>query len=159
MSDKAANVSKPKYTKLIVEKDVQIPLRDGTLLYADVFRPDSGTEKVPAIMNISVYQKDKLWVPPADLEEKANPYMNWETVNPELVVPARLRLRARRLRAARASRPANPSPARTRKALDFYDAIEWIAKRRLVLGKHRHCSAFRITRRRNGASPTCSRRR
>ena len=34
------------------------------------------------IMNIGAYQKDKLWVPPADLEEKANPYMNWETVNP-----------------------------------------------------------------------------
>jgi hypothetical protein len=34
----------------------------------DVFRPDAD-EKVPVIMNIGVYQKDKLWVPPADLEE------------------------------------------------------------------------------------------
>jgi len=82
----AAKVSQPKDYKLIVEKDVKIPLRDGTVLYADIFRPDT-TEKVPVILNTSVYQKDKLWVPPADLEEKANPYMNWETVNPEWWCP------------------------------------------------------------------------
>jgi predicted acyl esterase len=33
----AAKVSQPKDHKLIVEKDVRIPLRDGTLLYADIF--------------------------------------------------------------------------------------------------------------------------
>lgn len=80
--DKSGNVSQPQNVKLIVEKDVKIPLRDGTILYADIFRPDTA-EKCPVIMNISVYQKDKLWIPPADLEEKANPHMNWETVNPE----------------------------------------------------------------------------
>ena len=85
--EKAARVSQPKYYKLIIEKDVKIPMRDGTLLYADMFRPDGGAERFPAIMNISVYQKDKLCVPPADLEEKANPYMNWETVNPEWWCP------------------------------------------------------------------------
>ena len=42
-------VSQPRDLKLIVEKDVQITLRDGTVLYADVFRPDT-TEKVPVIM-------------------------------------------------------------------------------------------------------------
>ena len=67
----APQVSQPKYPKFIVEKDVKIPLRDGTLLYADVFRPQT-TDKVPVILNTSVYQKDKLWVPPADLEEKAD---------------------------------------------------------------------------------------
>ena len=75
------NVSQPRDYKLIVEKDVQISTRDGAILYADVFRPDGG-ERFPAIMNISIYQKDKLWIPPADLEEKPNPYMNWETANP-----------------------------------------------------------------------------
>ena len=81
--EKAARVSQPRDYKLIVEKDVKIPLRDGTLLYADIYRPDGGAERFPAIMNISVYQKDKLWIPPDDLEEKANPYLNWETVNPQ----------------------------------------------------------------------------
>ena len=74
--EKAARVSQPKVYKLIVEKDVKIPMRDGALLYADIFRPDGGAERVPTIMNISVYQKDKLWIPPADLEEKPNPHMN-----------------------------------------------------------------------------------
>ena len=45
-------------------------------------RPDGGSEKFPVIMNIGPYMKDKLWVPPPDLEEEANPYMNWETANP-----------------------------------------------------------------------------
>ena len=91
---------------MIVEKDVQIPMRDGTLLYADIFRPDAG-ERVPAIMNISVYQKDKLWIPPADLEEKANPYMNWETVNPHVVVSRAAMPACAWTRAGRENRPAS----------------------------------------------------
>ena len=78
----AQNMSQPKDYKLIVEKDVKIPLRDGTILYGDIFRPDGGDEKFPVIMNIGPYMKDKLWVPPPDLEEAPNPYMNWETANP-----------------------------------------------------------------------------
>src|SRR5689334_1084608 len=132
MSDKAAKVSQPKHAKLIIEKDVQIPLRDGTLLCADIFRPDvgnmSGSEKVPAIMNISVYQKDKLWVPPADLEEKANPHMNWETANPEWWCPrgyACVRIDSR----GTGKSPGKSDPSSYQESLDFYDAIEWIAKR------------------------------
>jgi predicted acyl esterase len=127
MTVASAKVSQPRDHKLIVEKDVQIPLRDGTLLYADVFRPDT-TERVPAIMNISVYQKDKLWVPPADLEEAANPYMNWETVNPEWWCPrgyACVRVDAR----GAGRSPGKSEPSSYQEALDFYDAIEWIAKR------------------------------
>ena len=75
-------MSQPKEYKLVVEKDVKIPLRDGTLLFADVLRPDGGSERFPAIMNLGPYQKDKVWIPPDDLEEKANEYMNWETANP-----------------------------------------------------------------------------
>jgi predicted acyl esterase len=82
MNHTPVSVSQPRDYKMIVEKDVRIPMRDGTMLYADIFRPDGGDERFPAVMNISVYQKDKLWVPPEDLEEKANPHMNWETVNP-----------------------------------------------------------------------------
>src|SRR3989304_2255655 len=82
MIDKAKNVSQPKDYKRIVEKDVRIPLRDGAILYADIFRPDGGAERFPAIMNIGPYQKDRLWIPPDDLEEKAKPHLAWETANP-----------------------------------------------------------------------------
>ncbi len=128
MNDKTAKVSQPKNYKLVIEKDVLIPMRDGTLLYADIFRPDSGADKVPAIMNISVYQKDKLWVPPADLEEKANPHMNWETVNPEWWCPrgyACVRIDSR----GTGKSPGKSDPSSYQESLDFYDAIEWIAKR------------------------------
>ena len=127
MDATAYKVSQPRDLKLIVEKDVQIPLRDGTVLCADVFRPDT-PDKVPAIMNISVYQKDKLWGPPADLEEKANPYMNWETVNPLWWCPrsyACVRVDSR----GTGKSPGKCEPSSYQESLDFYDAIEWIAKR------------------------------
>jgi putative CocE/NonD family hydrolase len=136
-ADKTANVSQPRDHKLIVEKDVQIPMRDGTLLYADIFRPDTA-DKVPAIMNISVYQKDKLWVPPADLEEEANPYMNWETVNPLWWCPrdyACVRMDAR----GAGRSPGKSEPSSNQEALDFYDAVEWIAKREWCSGNIGTC--------------------
>jgi uncharacterized protein len=123
----AAQVSQPRDYKLIVEKDVQVPMRDGTILYADVFRPET-SERVPAIMNISVYQKDKPWIPPADLEEAANPHMNWETVNPMWWCPrgyACVRLDSR----GAGKSPGLSDPSSMQEAIDFYDAIEWIAKR------------------------------
>jgi uncharacterized protein len=71
---------------IVVEKDVDVPMRDGARLKADVFRPDDAGA-FPAILNLGPYQKDKLWVPPVNLEEKLNPLMNWETVNPQWWVP------------------------------------------------------------------------
>ena len=131
--EKAARVSQPKDCKLIVEKDVKIPLRDGTILCADIFRPDIA-EAVPAIMNISVYQKDKVWIPPADLEEKANPYMNWETANPEWWCSrgyACVRVDSR----GTGKSPGRAEPSSYQESLDFYDAIEWVAKLPWCSGK------------------------
>ena len=116
-----AQVSQPRDYKMIVEKDVKIPLRDGTLLYADIFRPDGAPERFPAIMNISVYQKDKLWVPPEDLDEKANPYMNWETVNPLWWCPrgyACVRVDAR----GAGKSPGGSEPSSHQEALDLLPA-------------------------------------
>jgi predicted acyl esterase len=119
--------SQPRDLELIVEKDVRIPMRDGSLLFADVFRPKTD-ERVPAIVNISVYQKDKLWVPPADLEEAPNPYMNWETANPMWWCPrgyALVRVDAR----GSGKSPGQSEPSSFQESIDFYDAVEWIAKR------------------------------
>ncbi|MEK6594545.1 MAG: CocE/NonD family hydrolase [Pseudomonadota bacterium] len=137
MTAASFSVSQPRNHKLIVEKDVQIPMRDGTILYADIFRPDTD-EKVPVIINISVYQKDKLWVPPADLEEEANPYMNWETVNPLWWCPrgyACVRMDAR----GAGRSPGKSEPSSNQEALDFYDAVEWIAKRAWCSGNVGTC--------------------
>ncbi len=126
--DVSAKVSQPRDYKLIVEKDVAIPLRDGAILYADILRPDGGPERFPAIMNIGPYQKDKLWIPPEDLEEKANPYLAWETANPEWWCPrgyACVRVDAR----GSGKSPGQSDPSSHQEAVDFYDAIEWIARR------------------------------
>ena len=85
VKDRQTKLSQPVHT-MRIEKDVDIPMRDGTVLKADVFRPDApGT--FPVLINMGIYQKDKLWVPPHDLEEAPNPYMNWETVNPQWWCP------------------------------------------------------------------------
>ena len=125
--------SQPRDYKLIVEKDVVVPLRDGAILYADVYRPDGGTERFPAIMNIGPYQKDKLWIPPDDLEEKANPYLAWETANPMWWCPrgyACVRVDAR----GSGKSPGRSDPSSYQEAVDFYDAIEWIARREWCSG-------------------------
>jgi predicted acyl esterase len=65
--------SQPRHD-LLIEKDIEIPVSDGARLKADIFRPKAGG-RFPVIMNIGGYRKDKIWVPPLDLEEKANPYI------------------------------------------------------------------------------------
>jgi len=52
---------------IVIEKDVDVPMRDGARLRADVFRPDAAG-RFPAILNLGPYQKDKLWIPPDNLE-------------------------------------------------------------------------------------------
>ncbi len=112
-------------TKILHERDVDVAMRDGARLKADVFRPSAG-EKVPAILNLGPYQKDKLWVVPANLEEKQNDWMNWETVNPEWWVPrgyAAVRVDGR----GSGRSPGQCEPWSLQEAIDFYDAIEWAA--------------------------------
>jgi putative CocE/NonD family hydrolase len=119
--------------KLLVEKDVAVPMRDGARLAADVFRPDEAG-KFPAILNLGPYQKDKLWVPPPTLEEKPNPYQNWETVNPEWWVPrgyAAVRVDGR----GSGRSPGQCEPWSLAEAIDFYDAIEWAAAQPWCNGK------------------------
>jgi|RhiMetdeSRZDD1v2_1073273.scaffolds.fasta_scaffold00317_22 predicted acyl esterase len=118
---------------IVVERDVAIPMRDGARLIADVFRPD-GAGRFPAIMNLGPYQKDKLWVPPETLEEKPNPYMNWETVNPEWWVPngyAAVRVDGR----GSGKSAGQCEPWSLAEAIDFHDAIEWAAAQPWCNGK------------------------
>ena len=125
---------------IVVEKDVDVPMRDGARLKADVFRPDDpGT--FPAILNLGPYQKDKLWVPPGNLEEKPNPLMNWETINPQWWVPkgyAAVRVDGR----GSGKSPGECEPWSLAESIDLYDAIEWAAtphkKLRIHAGTHVH---------------------
>ena len=42
---------------MIAQKDVAVPMRDGVNLSIDIYRPDS-TEKFPALLAFSIYNKD-----------------------------------------------------------------------------------------------------
>jgi predicted acyl esterase len=121
----AGRSSQPRHD-LLVEKDLEVPMRDGARLRADVFRPKSGG-RFPVVINLGCYQKDKLWVPPPDLEEKPNRYMNWETVNPLWWVPrGYISVRVDGRGSGKSPGRTDPwSPAESR---DFYDAIEWAAR-------------------------------
>jgi len=125
------------FYQLIVEKDVSIKIRDGSVVYADVFRPaDSG--EFPVIMTLGPYPKDihfSRWIPGAyeNLPEKG-PYMHWETVNPEWWVPQGyvvIRIDTR----GSGKSPGRLSVLSRQEAEDFYDAVEWAGTRPWSNGK------------------------
>ncbi len=120
-------------TSILVEKDVAVPMRDGARLIADIFRPRAD-ERVPAILNLGPYQKDKLWVVPETLEEAPNEWMNWETLNPRWWVPqgyAAVRIDGR----GSGKSQGQCEPWALAEAIDFYDAIEWAAAQPWCNGK------------------------
>jgi len=42
--------------KIIIEKNIEIPMRDGCVLRGDLYRPD-GAEKLPVLLNRTPYDK------------------------------------------------------------------------------------------------------
>ena len=128
MTDKAKNVSQPKDYKLIVEKDVKIPMRDGAILYADVFRPDGGSRA------LSRHHEHRPVPEGPAVDSARGPGGESQSLSrlgnrqsrcggARAAMPA-----CGSTRAARANRPASRTRARTRRRVDFYDAIEWVAK-------------------------------
>ncbi len=47
-----SEVSIGKGQAMVIEKDVAVPMRDGAVLYADIYRPKT-KGRFPAILNIS----------------------------------------------------------------------------------------------------------
>jgi hypothetical protein len=130
------NIQKPVVETrhaLLLDRDVDVPMRDGARLKADLIRPDAAG-KFPAILNLGPYQKDKVWVTPDTLEEAPNDLMNWETVNPAWWVPqgyACVRVDGR----GSGKSPGQCEPWSLQEAIDFYDAIEWAAAQPWCNGK------------------------
>ncbi|OFW18062.1 MAG: hypothetical protein A3H97_11690 [Acidobacteria bacterium RIFCSPLOWO2_02_FULL_65_29] len=132
MNDVSRTLSQPQYS-MTLNKDVPIKMRDGAIVYADVYRPQE-EGAFPALVNISVYQKDKVWIPPPDLEEEGNPYMSWETANPLWWVPrgyACVRVDSR----GSGKSPGHCDPGGWQETLDYYDAIEWTGRQPWCSGK------------------------
>jgi uncharacterized protein len=131
---------------MIIERDIQIPMDDGIILRADVFRPESD-EKVPVILTMGPYGKGLRYQDgyasqwkwlierhPVILDGSTGSYLTWETVDPERWVPngyAVVRVD---------SRGAGRSPGlldlfSPRETRDMYLCIEWAGTQQWSNGK------------------------
>ena len=129
-----------------IDWDVPVPMPDGTVLRADVYRP-AAEGRYPVIMTHGPYAKGLafqagfagMWKPlsskyPDAVAGSSNRYQNWETADPEKWVPdgyACVRVD---------SRGAGRSPGRldifsAQETRDYYDCIEWAGTREWSNGK------------------------
>jgi uncharacterized protein len=129
-----------------IEWDAQIPMSDGLILRADVFRP-LDDRSCPVILSMGPYAKGlafqegfkSMWermvaAHPDVAAGSSNKYQNWEVVDPEKWVPdgyACVRVD---------SRGAGRSPGRMdvwspQETRDFYDCIEWAGQQPWSNGK------------------------
>ncbi len=131
---------------MLLEKDVAVPMRDGALLRANVFRPDAAG-KFPVLMTLGPYGKDvhlsqfmpKAWEAlqrrhPEILEASSCKYLVFETPDPEMWTPEGyvvLKVDSRGAGKSPGRLDVN-SPAEFR---DFHDAIEWAAAQPWSNGK------------------------
>jgi predicted acyl esterase len=123
---------------VIVERDLEIPMDDGLVLRADVFRPDE-PEPVPVVMTLGPYGKgiryqdgyEAQWdwlvgAHPDILAGSSRSYLTWETVDPEIWVPwgyAVVRVDSR----GAGRSPGHLNLFSPREVRDYYEAIEWAA--------------------------------
>ncbi|MFG3133215.1 CocE/NonD family hydrolase [Streptomyces tendae] len=135
----ARNALRRDIRHIVKETDVRIPLRDGSFVCADVFRP-AGDGRYPVVMNKGFYGKsfhhecicdDEDARKKEELEDRffsGNPdglqYENHESVDSAVWVPSGyvcVRIDGRGV----GNSPGVQSPLSTQEAQDYYDAIEW----------------------------------
>lgn len=131
---------------MIIERDVSIPMDDGSILKADIFRPD-GTDRVPVIMTMGPYGKgvryQDHYKPSWDWMTSHHPdllagsqrrWLAWETVDPEIWVPwgyAVIRVDSR----GSGRSPGYLDILSPREARDYFEVIEWAGTRPWSTGK------------------------
>jgi uncharacterized protein len=129
-------MSQSKYA-LLVEKDAPIPMNDGIVLRANVYRP-AADGRFPVVLAHGVYGKDihfadgfkpqwdKLMeiFPDICRNGSTGKYLRWETVDPERWVPDGYVVIQVDSRGTGKS-PGYLDPRSPREMQDFYDCIEW----------------------------------
>ncbi len=116
---------------MIFEKDVAVPVRDGTLLYVNVFRPpEDGC--YPVVVSFDIYGKDTIHVAAAMPaggaytlgQYNASLYAAWEAPDPGFWVPNGYVVVKAAARGTSGSK-GKISPLSQMEAEDFFDIIEW----------------------------------
>jgi uncharacterized protein len=129
-----------------IEWDATLPMDDGIVLRADVFRP-VGKGEFPVILNCGPYAKGHAFQDSRKfawermIKQKpevaigtSNKYSNWEVVDPEKWVPegyAIVRVDAR----GTGRSPGYADPWSPRETRDLYECIEWAASQEWCTGK------------------------
>ncbi|MHB8076290.1 CocE/NonD family hydrolase [Desulfosporosinus fructosivorans] len=127
----------------LIWKEVQIPMRDGSYLAANLYQPDFPGE-FPVLITICPYGKDLHFsqfapINPtiakeySQLQDKG-PLLSWETPNPEFWVPqgyALLRIDERGI----GNSPGKLDILSESLKRDYYDAIEWAGNQSWSIGK------------------------
>lgn len=114
------------HSSMIYERNVAVPVRDGTVLRANVYRPVAAGS-YPVIMSMGPYGKDRHLADRAPELSRAlggGPFVNWETADPEWWVPhdyVVVRIDSR----GSGESPGHLAPFTQQIAQDFHDAIEW----------------------------------
>ncbi|MEM4414949.1 MAG: CocE/NonD family hydrolase [Candidatus Caldarchaeum sp.] len=115
----------PSFEKIIVERDVMIPMRDGVRLAADIYRPDTH-DKVPALLSIAVYNKD---LQSLDLVDSLPPQPAWSSLWTGCIEAGDTRFFVSRGYAHVIANPRGVGKSEDGPGggMDLYDLIEWIA--------------------------------
>ena len=124
------------HESMIYERNVEIPVRDGIALRANVYRPVAAGN-YPVLMSLGPYGKDRNLADRApELARKlgGGPFVNWETPDPQWWVPhdyVIVRVDSR----GSGESPGYLAPFTKQIAEDYYDAIEWAAIQPWSTGK------------------------
>ncbi|MBU7573267.1 MAG: CocE/NonD family hydrolase [Hydrogenophaga sp.] len=132
---------------MIFEKNVEIKVRDGAVLRANVFRPE-GDAPVPVLMTHGPYGKDahfedafkpqwdelKRLYPGIDTDGSSGHYLRWEVADPERWIPLGYAI------VVVDSRGAGESPGKLQvwspqEVDDYHDCIEWAGTQSWCSGK------------------------
>lgn len=136
----------PENEAMIVERNAEIPMRDGATLRGDVFRPQAAG-RYPVLMTFGPYGKDvpmrefmaEAWDVlvkkyPEILAASSGKHIVWETPDPEAWVPDGYIIVRVDARGAGKS-PGRLDPNSPAEFIDFYDAIEWAGAQSWSNGK------------------------
>jgi uncharacterized protein len=124
------------HASMVYERNVDIPMRDGIVLRANIYRPVASGH-YPVIMSLGPYGKDRNLADRApELARKlgGGPFVNWETPDPQWWVPHNyvvVRVDSR----GSGESPGYLAPFTQQIAQDYYDAIEWAAVQPWSTGK------------------------
>ena len=122
-----------QYPRMIAERDVRVPMRDGVELCIDIYRPDT-TEPLPALLAFAVYNKD---IQGPDMAEVLPPQPAWAPLWTGCLEAGDTRFLTSRgyIHVIGSPRNIAKSGSGGSRLWDSYDLIEWIARQDWCDGK------------------------